>query len=141
MRDLDSAVCIYSLVLACCLPNIGVDEAEHWGALFAGSDLSAGEILPAIGKISALRSKKRLRTLVHQYKLESDSHSDVTGNDASVKVNDTLDGDQAATMVVKAEAMCAGSCLLRDCRSDDGRRTLRRHSAKYISAPPEPRSD
>ena len=68
------------------------------------------------------------RTLVDQDELESDNRSDltsnVTRNDVSVKVNDTLDDAQAATMVVKADEMCAGSCLFRDCRSRDDRPTL-----------------
>ena len=64
-----------------------------------------------------------LDSFVDQYELERDSRSDVTSNDASVKVNDTLDGAQAATVALAARH--AGSCLLRNCRSGDGRRTLR----------------
>jgi hypothetical protein len=40
------------------------------------------------------------RALVEQYEAENDGRSDVTSHDASVKVNDTLDGAQAATMVL-----------------------------------------
>ena len=68
-------------------------------------------------------------TLVDQYELERDRRSDVTsnvtGNDASVKVYDTLDDAQSATVAVEAEAMYAGSSPFRDCRSRDDRRTLR----------------
>src|ERR1700678_1590866 len=75
-------------------------------------------------------------TFVDQYESErgrcSDVTSNVTSNDVSVKVNDTQDGAQSATMVLAAK--CAGSCLLRDCRSCDGRRTFRRRSSNYLSA-------
>src|ERR1700722_17504736 len=40
----------------------------------------------------------------------------------------------------KSEAWRADSRLLWDCRSRDGRRVLRRYTAKYLSAPPEFRS-
>ena len=64
--------------------------------VFFSYELSAGEILLAIGKTSALHStwtpyfRRPVREL-------GDSRSDVTSNDASVKVNDALDGAQAAT--------------------------------------------
>ena len=89
-----------------------------------------------------LSTAHRHRTIVDRYERESDSRSavtsNVTSNDVSVKVNDTRYGAQAATMVLQTR--CAGSCLLRGCRSCDGRRTLRRHLAKYISASLELRS-
>ena len=88
----------------------------------ASNKLSAGEIVLAVGKTSAYIAGG-LPTLVDPYEWEGNSRSDVTSHDASVKVNDTLDGAQAATMVL--EARRAGSCLLRGCRSCDGRRTLR----------------
>jgi len=83
--------------------------------------LERGRDRPRVGKTSALRSRwtPYFRRPVW---LESDSRSDVTSDDASVNVNDTLDGAQTATMVL--EARHVDSCLLRDYRSCDGRRTL-----------------
>src|SRR6202035_421349 len=97
------------------------------GIVFFSCELSAPEIVLAVGKTSALH-RTWTQYLRRPDELKSDSRSDVTSNDGSVKVNDTQDGAQAATMVF--EARCAGSCLLRDCRSCDDRRILRRYPAK-----------
>jgi hypothetical protein len=70
--------------------------------VFFSYELSAGEIVLAVGKTSALHS--RWTPYVDRYKswkaMESDSRSDVTSNDASVKVNDALDGAESATTVL-----------------------------------------
>jgi mechanosensitive ion channel-like protein len=55
-------------------------------------------------------------TFVDQYELEGDRRSGVTGSvtshDASVKVNDTLDGAQATTMALEAAARVALCCAI-----------------------------
>jgi hypothetical protein len=70
--------------------------------VFFSYELSACGILLAVGKTSALHSTRT--PYVDRYEswkaLESDSRSDVTSNDASVKVSDALDGAQAATTVL-----------------------------------------
>ena len=99
------------------------NEAEQWSAAETAYQLAR----------QVLYLAREHRTLVDQDELENDSRTDITSNvtrnDVSVKVSDTLDGAQAATMVVEAEAeaeaTCAGGCLLRDCRGCDGGSTLR----------------
>jgi small-conductance mechanosensitive channel len=51
-------------------------------------------------------------TLVDRYELENDSRSDVTSNDASVKVNDTLNGAQAERWSLKQGAQVAACCAI-----------------------------
>ena len=121
MRD-DSRPC-HSPSVACMQPStiitatrrrIGISLFSYWQQLERGAR-SSWRLARQVLYIA-----RGHRTFVDQYELESDSRSDVTSNDASVKVNDTIDGAQTATMVFDAEAECIGSCVSRDCRSCDG---------------------
>src|ERR1700685_83370 len=128
MREPDLHLC-HSQSRACMQPSkmMSAMRRRIGTSLFSyHSNLNVREIVPGGWQGKCFRSHWR-SYFVDQFELESDNRSDVTSNvtsnDVSVKVNDTLDGAQAATMVL--EAGCAGSCLLRGRRRRDGRRTLR----------------
>src|ERR1700733_4425190 len=139
MRDPDSRLCHSQS--GACMQSSKIISATRWRI---GISLFSWQQQLARARSSWRLARQVLsiarghRTFIDKYELESDSRSDVTSNvtsnDASVNVNDTLNGAQAATMVLEAEARCAGSCLLRDDRSCDGRRTLRQHPPRHLSA-------